>query len=158
MSSQIYIYLEVERYLSQFITFHFGDPVRLQPNTPESKLIRRFLEKTPEGVIPDLPAENSIRIEIPYSKEKDPRYYNYLYPKTKTILIDYFEAILVNNMCSELLDLSCDPNITLSDLIYAYCEKHGMPNIDDDKNFETIRQKFYRMRKKYMQENELKLM
>ncbi|WP_419033246.1 hypothetical protein [Dysgonomonas gadei] len=157
MSSGIYIYLEVERYLAEFITHHFGNPVRMPVNSPESKLVRRFLDKTPENVTPDLPSENSIRIEIPFSKEKDPRVYNYLFPATKKILADYYESILINNMCTELLELSCDPNLVLVDLIYAYCEKHGMGNINDDKNFETIRQKFYRARKKYMKENDLKL-
>ncbi|SHE57555.1 hypothetical protein [Dysgonomonas macrotermitis] len=161
MSSEIYIYLKMERYLGQYVTHHWGDPIRLSSNSPEAKLVRRFLDKNPKDTELDSLSDEDIttyyRLEIPWSKEKDPRVYNYLYPGSKKLLIDYFESILVNNMCTELLELSCDPNIVLSDLILAYCEKHGMTNIDDQKNFETIRQKFYRARKKYMEENNVKL-
>lgn len=160
MSSEIYIYLTMERYLVQYVTHHWGDPVRLSVNSPESKLVRRFLDRQPNDIEPDLPPDDGtmyVRLEIPYSKEKDPRIYNFLHPTSKKLLKDYFESLLVNNMCTELLELSCDPFINLSDLIFAYCEKHGMPNIDDEKNFETIRQKFYRTRKKYLEENNIKL-
>jgi len=159
MSSEVYIYLKMERYLSQYVTKHWGDPVRLSSNSPEGKIVRRFLEKRPEGIEPDLPPDDGhfVRVEIPYSKEKDPRFYDYLYPATKKLLVDYFDSILLNNMCTELIEISCNPFLSLSDLIFAYCERHGMPNLEDDKNFETIRQKFYRARKKYLEDNNVKL-
>lgn len=160
MSSEVYIYLKMERYLSQYVTNHWGDPVRFTQNAPEAKILRRFLDKLPEGMGPDLPPNEGyyVKVEIPYSKEKDPRHYNYLYPNAKKMLVDYMDSILFANMCIELIDLLGDPHISISDLILSYCEKHGMPNIDDDKNFETIRQKFYRARLKYLKENNVKLL
>lgn len=163
MSSQFYIYLQGQRYLMEYITNHFGDPVRLSSNTPEAKLLRRFIDKTPDGVTPFIPSadlvigKDYIRVELMYNKEKDPREYNYLHPSSQKLLLDYFEGLMENNMASELLELSFETNLTLVDLIYAWCEKHGISNLDDDKSHETIRQKFYRLRKNYKKQNCIKL-
>lgn len=162
MSSEKYIYLKVERYLAQYLTHHFGDPIRLIKDSPEVRILKSLLTKRPRWEAEEseefyLSEDCYIRLEIPYSKEKDPRVYNYLMDSSKKILIEQFDLIFVNNMWTELLELSMQPNVKLTDIIYAWCENHGINNIEDDKNFETIRQKFYRLRKKYMLENSIKL-
>lgn len=160
MSSGIYIYLEVERYLREYLIFHFGDPIRLPVNSPELKLIKRHLSKLSENTTPDINPGNEIsfvRIEIPYSKEKDPREYNYLYPSAKDALRNNLIAIFENHMWSDLIDIKKRRRGDLGSQIYAWCEMNGISNLNDDKNFETIRQKFYRMRYEYRIKNQIKL-
>lgn len=160
MSSEIYIYLTVERYLAQYLTKHFGDPVRLPVNSPESKLMKRHLNKLPEDKEPEMEPDTDIsfvRIEIPYSKEKDPRTFNYLYPSAKDALRNNLTAILENHMWSDLIDIKKRKRGDLTSNIYAWCESNGIENIDSDRNFETIRQKFYRMRFEYKNLNNVKL-
>lgn len=141
-----YIYLKVEPYLAQWLKKSLGDPVELPRESPESKLIKRFLDKQPEGVNPDTGTDSNLMVAIPWSKEKDPRTYNYLSPRAKKALIESFETIFINNLWTELGSLE-GINSTLTNVIYAYLEKHGI----DEEHWETIRQKYYRIRKQYMQ-------
>lgn len=163
MSSEIYIYLEVERYLKQYLNYHFGDPVKLIRDSPESRTLKSLLIKRPYWIDETEPQEDEendiyyVRVEIPYSKEKDPRLFNYLSPSSKKLLAEMLETIFLNNMITEMLELSNNPNISKTSIIYAYCENHGIDNIQDDKNFETIRQKYYRWRKKHFKESGIKL-
>ncbi len=160
MSSGIYIYLELERYLKEYYNFHFGDPVRLPTNSPELKLIRRHLSRLPDNANPDLQPDcdiSFIRVEIPYSKEKDPRDYNYLFPMAKDALRNNLIAIFENHMWTDLLDIKKRKRGDLVSEIYAWCESNGISNLNDDKNFETLRQKFYRMRHEYRKKNQIKL-
>ncbi|MBD8349365.1 hypothetical protein [Dysgonomonas sp. HGC4] len=164
MSSEKYIYLKVERYMQQYLTHHFGDPIVLPKDSPEQRIIRTLLVKPPHWIDTDAPPEDYtsgdvfyVRLEIPYSKEKDPRVYNYLVEAAKDILVERLDLIFMNNMWTELLELSVIKELELTKIIYAWCESHGIPNIEDDKNAEVIRQKYYRLRKKYRSENDVKL-
>lgn len=139
-----FIYLKVESYLAQWITKSLGDPVDLPRESPEIKLIKRFLDTQPKGLNPDTGTESNLKVIIPWSKEKDPRTYNYLSPRAKEILIESFETIFLNNLWSELGSLE-NINASLTNVIYAYLEKHGI----DEEHWETIRQKYYRIRKRY---------
>lgn len=142
--SDFNIYLKVEPYLAQFIHKALGNPVELPRESPESKLIKRFLDKTPSDLLPDTGSDSNLTVIIPFFKEKDPRVYNYLSPRAKLLLIESFDTIFLNNLWVELGDLG-NLNCNLTDVIYAYLEKHG---IEED-YWETIRQKYYRIRKKY---------
>lgn len=164
MSSEKYIYLKVERYLKQYLTHHFGDPIVLPKDSPEQRILKTLLIKPPHWIDTDIPPEDFftddvfyVRLEIPYSKEKDPRVYSYLVDSAKDILIERFDLILINNMWTELLELSIIEDLELTKIIYAWCESHGIQNVEDDKNAETIRQKYYRIRKKYKDGNGVKL-
>ena len=138
------IYLKVEPYLAQWLTKAFGSPVDLPRDTPECRLIKRFLDKTPLDIRPDTGEGTNLAVLIPWSKEKDPRTYNYLSPRAKALLIESFETVFLNNMWTELGDLD-NLNCNLTDVIYAWLEKHGI----EEEQWETIRQKYYRIRKRF---------
>lgn len=146
------IYLKVENYLQSFLTTAFGDPVQVMRDSPESRIIRQFITKTPDDAMPDMGEGCNLRVEIPYFKEADPRVYNYMGEKAKIALIDSFDHILKACMMKELGSLENTRRGEISKQIYAWMEKHGIP----EENWYTISQKFYRMRKKYML-NEIKL-
>lgn len=152
--SDFYIYLKVEPYLAEWLTDTFGDPIEIIRDSPESHLLKRFLVKLPTGVQPDtcISEEFNVRVRIPCFKEKDPRTYNHLKPIAKKALVDSFESLFVKNMWSEIGKLD-NCNCSITTVIYAWLEKHNM----SEEHWEAIRQRYYRLRKKYFKEKELKI-
>lgn len=146
------IYLKVEPYLKHFLENSFGDPVRVVRDSPESRIIRQFISKTPDDEIPDLGKDANLRVSIPYFKEADPRVYNYMGERAKIALIDSFDHLLKACMMKELGTLENSRRGELSKQIYAWMEKHGIP----EESWYTISQKFYRLRKRYL-ENDVKI-
>lgn len=162
------ITLYVEPYLASWMTKHFGSPVELIKDSPESKLLKRLLDKQPENISPEI---GNVRINLPSFKEKDPRVYSYLCEAGKAALIESFEGIFINNLWTEIGDLK-NMNCQLTSVIRAWCEKHGIilptDQITDIKelrsteeqnarNFEVVRQKYYRLRKRYYRQCGVKL-
>lgn len=135
--------VQVQPYLAQWATHHLGNPVDFPRDSPESRLIRRFLDRQPQAAPPR--SNGNLRIHIPTSKEKDPRCgWSYMPPRAAEAVADSLNTLFVWNLWTEIGDADiqkCD----LTKLIYAWLEKHGI----DDHYWECIRQKYYRMRKLY---------
>lgn len=142
--SDFVIYLKLEKYLSQWLTFSLGCPVRFPAQSNENSIIRRFVQKLPEGKQPEMANDGLTPVYIPDSKAKDPSTYNYFGPKAKKALIEAIEDLFRRNMWAEIGDL-LDGTVGLNKTIAAWCELHG---IDDDYT-ETVRQKYYRIRNAY---------
>lgn len=137
------ISIEVQPYLAQWATHHLGEPVEFPRDSPESRLIKRFLEKQPRDLPPQL--DGNLRVKIPQSKEKDPRAgYFYLSPRAVGLVKESLYSLFVSNLWAELGDAS-RYNCDLTNLIYAWMDKHGIA----DEYWECIRQKYYRLRKLY---------
>ena len=154
------ITLNVEPYLAAWLKKHFGNPVELLKDSPESRLLKRLLDKQPDTITPEI---GNIKVHLPYFKEKDPRVYSFLCESGKAALVESFEAMFINNLWSEVGNLE-NLNCRLTSVIRGWCEKHGIIQGTDHitevtllkqveeqnaKNFETVRQKYYRLRKKY---------
>lgn len=150
--SQFFIYLKTEPYLAEWIKSAFGSPVRLTRDTPEYVVVKRFLSKLPENTLPDISSDFNVCLEIPWFKEKDPRVYNYMSPRAKQCLVESFECLFIRNMWTEIGSLE-NINCSLTNVIYAYLEKHEM----SEEHWECIRQKYYRIRKRYFKENQIKI-
>ena len=142
------IYLKAEPYLAFFLKTAFGDPVVLEKDPPEARIIREYIGKTPEGIVPELGEEANLVIRLPYFKEADPRIYNYMGKAAKTALLESFDQLIERCMLKEIGALENIRRGKISPMIYAWMEKHGIP--DDGKNWYTISQKYYRLRKKYL--------
>lgn len=138
------VYIKLEKYLAQWLTHSLGHPVRFPAQSNENAVLRRFLQKIPEGKQPELMFDGATAVVIPDSKAKDPSIYNYLGPRAKEAVIEAIEDLFRRNLWSELGDMT-DCNIGLNKMIAAWCEMHG---IDDD-YVETVRQKYYRIRNAY---------
>jgi len=145
---EYYIYLKVEPYLAYFLKSSFGDPVKLVRDSPESRIIREFISKTPQGAVPDLGTDSNLRVIIPFFKEADPRIFNYMGKAAKDLLIESFDQIFEKCMMKEIGSLENCRRGKISSLIYAFMEKHKIP--DDGPTWYTISQKYYRLRKKYL--------
>lgn len=143
--SNFIIYIRLEKYLSQWLTYSLGNPVRFPAQSNENAVIRRFLQKIPEGRQPELMNEGMTAIVIPDSKAKAPAVYNYLGPRAKEAVIEAIEDLFRRNLWAELGDMATDQSVGVNKMIAAWCEMHG---IGDD-YVETVRQKYYRMRNAY---------
>lgn len=142
--------IEVQPYLAQWATYHLGNPVEFPRDSPESRLIKRFVEKQPRDLPPQL--AGNLKIKVPQSKEKDPRAgYYYMPPRAISLVKDSLYSLFVCNLWAELGDAG-KYNVDLTNLIYAWLEKHHI----EDRYWECIRQKYYRLRKLYA-EKQIKL-
>lgn len=148
---EYYIYLKIEPYLAYFLKNAFGDPIRLERDSPESRIIREYITKTPSGVTPDLGDDSNLTIVIPYFKEADPRTYNYMGIKAKKALEESFDHLFEKCMMKEIGSLENCRRGKIAPYIYAWMEKHGIP--DDDTTWYALSQKYYRLRKKYLKKN-----
>lgn len=144
MDNNYYIYLKVEDYLKEWLENHFGTPVILPKDSPENRFIIRMLQHKNEADAPDLGDGCNVAIRIPWSKEKDPRRYNYFSDIAKNSLENALHSLFIQNMWTELMDIR-NPNMNITDAIYAWLDLHGI----NPCHWETIRQKYYRLRDKY---------
>lgn len=150
--SDICVYLKVETYLAEWIKHAHGDPVQMPKDSPESRLLKLFLERQPANIPIDKPSDFNVAVRIPWYKEKDARTYFYLSPRAKAMIAECYETMFLHNLWCELgsvENLTC----SLTALIYAWLERHGM----SDEHWETVRQKYYRLRKRYARECNLKI-
>lgn len=142
------IYLKAEPYLAAFLTTAFGDPVSLEKDSPEARIIREYISKTPGGITPEVETDFNLAVRIPFFKETDPRVYNYFGKAAKAALLESFDRLVEKCMMREIGSLDNIRRGRISPMIYAWMEKHGIP--DDGRNWYALSQKYYRLRKKYL--------
>jgi hypothetical protein len=142
------IYLKAQPYLVDFIKNKYGDPVRLEKDSPESRIVRKYISKTPEGKLPETSENTNLTVIVPWFKEVDKRVYNYLGNNAKKLLLESFDQIMEKSMIDEIGRVETYFSGKISSLIYSWMEKHGIK--DDQTNWYTLSQKYYRLRKKYV--------
>lgn len=154
--SEFLIYLKVPVYVAEWAIHSLGIDndapegsvkraiIDFPKDSVENRLIKKFLEKTPAGVSPDMKGEHNLGVRIPSYKLKDPRVYNYLNEASKKLLTDSLETLLLQNLWSELGSLE-NLNCSIKQTIVSWCKMHGISDQYED----TIAQKFYRLRKRY---------
>ena len=146
-----FIYLDVEPYIRQWLEHDFLNneqtAIAFPRGTVERDIIKCFIAERPEDCKPQ-PPNGRLAIEIPEDKLRSPERYNYLKPAAvaalKTCIYNRFRMQVWN----ELHQFKhCDRLIT--DIIAAWMEKKGIEYTE--KNWETIRQMYFRQRQKYQQ-------
>lgn len=142
--NDFYIYLSVEPYLKHYLEYHFGDPVSLPESSPEHDLIFRFLQQGSKADTPDIGEGSNLRVKIPSFRKKNPTVFHYFPEKAKRALVSSLDGLFKINLWKEMNKL-CTSNSTITDIVYAWMECHGIP----EDHWETIRQKYYRMRDRY---------
>ncbi len=146
--SQFYVYIHLEKYLSEWLLHQFGQNgvVRFPRGSAENDILEYSLATQPPDIPVQLKSSDTLTVEIPSFKCKDPRYYNYLPPRAKKALE---RTIYIRFRIEMWKEIHSFDNLShnLSDIIWTFMEKHGIA--DDPKSWETIRQMYFRMRKKY---------
>lgn len=150
--SDFNIYLTVPKYLEQWMTNSFGNPVQLIKDSPEMRLLNELLVITPKNKTPDTGEGSNITIPIPYFKGKDPESYNYIHESGKVALIESFSTLFKKNLITEITALG-NGHVKRAKLIYAFMEKHG---IDED-HWDTVAQIHNRVTTKYFRKNNIKI-
>lgn len=141
-----FIYLQLPDYLAQwFVHESGGQPCELRRNSAESDIVELFLKRHPEDV-PVRPAEYNVAIRIPCYKSRDIRTYNYLPPAARKTLAGCIANRFRIQLWRDLHKLD-NNGVQITDLIYAWMESHGIE--PEEKNWESIRQIYFRKRKKY---------
>ena len=142
--SKFLIYLHVEPDIRQWLIHSFGNPVEFPASSNENAVIRRFTQKQPASLKPQKPSEDDVAICIPACKYKNPETYNYLSLQAKKALEESISDLFRINMWNDLGDLA-DTSCKKMSAFRAWCTMHGI----DVEYAETVRMKWYRMRKSY---------
>ena len=140
------IYVKLESYLAEWLTHSFGYPVRFPDQSVENAIIHQYLTVREAGALVDTDKEGKVPIVITDSSLRRPEYYNHFGQRGQAALIRHLDNLFRVNLWSE-----CVPLITfkrkrkLNAGLDEWCYSHGI-SLD---HREAVRQKFYRMRKKY---------
>lgn len=152
--AEVYIYLKLDPYLAQwFVNEMGGEPVRLPKRSAESDILEFFLKPTPEGILPERKKEGDISIVLPAFKHKDPAHFNYLPPRAMKALARCISTRFKVQLWQDLHQLHHTESC-ITDLIYAWMENHGIELTAQ--NWETLRQMYFRKRKVYLREKNVK--
>ena len=138
------IYIKLEKYLSEWLTHSLGNPVRFPNGSNENAIIRAFIQKTPDGEMPEAAETDMTAIYIPDSKAKPAATYNYMGERGKQAVREAIKDLFTRNLWNELRPID-SVNVGVNTRIAAWCEMHGI-GID---RIETVRQKYYRIRDAY---------
>lgn len=142
------IYLKVPTYLDQWLRHDFWNPltarVEFERGSNTHAILSRFLRKEPAGYVrPD--NAGLLPVEVPTFKGMNPDQHNYLVFEGQKALVSAikrnFKALL-----DKELSVFYSQDVVITDIIYAFMAKHGIDNTE--RNWETIRQMFKRLRDK----------
>jgi hypothetical protein len=142
--SNFCFYMKLEPYLAQWLVNRLGNPVRFPAQSNENAIIRRFVQRPPDGTAPDLPGDGLIAVAIPDSKAKDPQYYHYMGVKAKRALAEAINDLFTMCLWNDVRDLLDEGQNGVNTIIEAWCEMHGVTA-----DSEAVRQRYYRLRRKY---------
>lgn len=146
--SQFSVYINPPEYLGQWLRHDFWDeeservvfPRGSAPRAVLSSLLRKapcsFRPGDTSGLIP---------VEVPTFKGLNPATFNYLSPTGQTALISACKKLFQSTLSNELHELFSH-DIPITDIIYEFMDRHGIDR--SERNWETIRQMYARMRKK----------
>lgn len=146
--SQYTLYIKAPEYLAQWLRHDYWDEESRRVVFPRGSapraVLQSLLRKPPrnhyEAHDPGL-----LPVEVPSFKGINAATFNYLSDKGRSALLSackkFFQATLFNEL-HELFD----HDVQITDIIYDFMDRHGIEGTE--KNWETIRQMYSRMRKK----------
>lgn len=140
----IVIYVKFERYIREWLLYRLGSPVRFPNGSFENELIHRNLSKRPKDTPPDLPEEGAVPIVVTDCMHRRPEFYNYLGIRGRRMIRSAVDGLFRLHLWTECAPL-LHSHGALNRGIDAWCERNGI-SLDAR---EAVRQKFYRMRRRY---------
>ena len=147
LMSDLIIYLRLDPYLAQWLNHeHGGETVVFPKNSTEYDIIELGLMKKPVFSSPNVPGENKVPIGVPFFKNKNVRYNNYLAAKSRRALAQCIRARFVTALWQDLYKFGYIGK-RKQDLIWAWMETHGIEATDT--NWNTIAKIYLRKRNVY---------
>lgn len=155
--SKYCIYLKVPDYLDQWLRHDFWNPysgrVEFERGSNSHSILSRYLRKEPPGYDPG-DTSGLLPVEVPTFKGMNPDQHNYLIEEGKKALVSAlkrnFKALLDRE-----LSVFFAQDVVITDIIYAFMASHGIENTE--RNWETIRQMYKRLRDKSIKSRDVKL-
>ncbi len=142
------IFLKVPSYLDQWLRHDYWNPttgrVEFERGSNAHAILSRFLRREPAGYERG-DVDGLLPVEVPTFKGMNPDQHNYLIVEGQKALVSAikrnFKALL-----DKELSVFYTQDVVITDIIYAFMAKHGIENTE--RNWETIRQMFKRLRDK----------
>lgn len=148
--ASFFLYLHLPKYLAQWlVSEHYSQEkgaIVFPRGSNERNILELFLTKRPKDSPPSAPRPDDITVEIPSFAYKPPSTYNHLPSRGRDALVSAIKIRFKKMMWEELHQIRPE-EVKITDLIYAFLEKHGIEG--DQQNWETVRQMYFRMRKVY---------
>lgn len=146
--SQYTIYIESPSYIDGWLRNDFWNPesgrVEFPRGSAPRAILQSLLRKPPVGYI-EKPAPGLLPVEVPSFKGINPASFNYLSESGRRALVNTCKKLFRARLFEELGPLM-EHDIMITDVIYDFMDRHGIEGTE--KNWETIRQMYFRMRKK----------
>lgn len=146
--SQFSVYINPPEYLGQWLRHDFWDTeserVVFSRGSAPRAVLSSLLRKAPRDYRPD-DSDGRVPVEVPTFKGINPATFNYLSPKGQTALISACKKLFQSTLSNELHELFSH-DVQITDIIYEFMDRHGIE--PTERNWETIRQMYLRMRKK----------
>lgn len=147
--SQYTIYLRVPEYLGQWLRHSYWDEeggrVVFPRGSAPRAVLQTLLRKAPRGYREERGGEGSVAVEVPTMKGLNAATHNYLSESGRSALLSACKKLFQATLFNELHELF-GHDVAITDIIYDFMERHGIEG--SEKNWETIRQMYLRLRKK----------
>ncbi|MGM9693809.1 MAG: hypothetical protein ACI3YC_02225 [Alloprevotella sp.] len=140
----ICVYIKLEKYLKEWLEFHFGNPVCFPKQSYENELLHSLLQRQPSNFKIEKKTSELCAIKISDSRHRKPEHYNYLGVRGKQTIVSAIDTIFKISLWSDCLKMIHSKK-GLNKSIENWCRENGI-NLDHS---EAVRQQFYRMRRKY---------
>lgn len=155
--SKYTIFLNVPEYLDQWCRSEFWNPIADRVEFPRGSAPRavmqallcrpRHTQQTSDNSHSTTPGA-LLPIEVPTFKGINPQSHSHLSEKGKKALVSCLKKYFASVMWQELHPL-LSHDIQITEVVYAFLDRHGIE--PTPRNWETVRQMYYRMRKRTAQ-------
>lgn len=146
--SKYNLYLKVPSYLDQWLRHDYwnfsADRVEFERGSNIHSILSTFLRKEPAGYTPGDVSE-LLPIEVPTFKGMNPDQHNYLGREGQKAVVSAIKRNF-KTLIDKELSVFFNQDISITDIIYAFMESHGIDKTE--RNWEAIRQMYYRLREK----------
>ena len=146
--SQFSVFVKAPDYLHQWLRHDYWDEATGRVVFPNGSAPRAVLHSLLRPQPRDWTQGDTtglLRVEVPSFKGVNPATYNYLSADGQSALISACKTLFKALLVQELSPLF-PHDVQITDVIYAFMDRHGIER--DERNWETIRQMYFRMRKK----------
>ncbi len=147
--SQLSIYISLPQYLDQWLRSEYWNPDTRRVEFPRGSAPRAILQscltKIPSGALTHIPSKGEIPIEVPTFRGINPRVFCHLPDRGRKALVSCLKKYFAAVVWQELHPL-LSHDVQITDVVYAFLDRHGIE--PTPQNWETVRQMYYRMRKK----------
>lgn len=146
------IKITVPEYLADWCRHEWPSAEPLEPGavrfprcSPENELLELYIRRVPKDTV--LPEENgNLTIEVPFFKNKQPGQWREVTERTRKMLAHSLQVRFKVKLWKDLYKIE-RLNAPITDVIYEWMDQNGIT--ENDKNWETIRQIFYRQRNRF---------